>query len=359
MNKILLIGPLSPPINGVSVCNDKIIAKNDEDFQVKYINTADVNFSEKLGSFSLKKMLITTKKYLFIYKIISVNVVYITIGQTFFGVIKYLPFLLFSKLLGKKRVLHIHGNYLKTEFENLKGFKKSFFKFTIRLANSGIVLSKSLKGNLTPFLKEKNIHVLPNFVDEEIFNISIKDIENKNFSTLKILFLSNLMTEKGILDLLDSLKILEEKNVTYEAKIAGNIDATIKELVLRKIKSLKGADYMGVVKGNQKKEILLNSNVFVFPTYYKMEGQPISLLEAMGFGNIIITTNHAGIPDIVTQENGFFVKKKSAKDIAEKLITLSETLSDYQKISINNHKYIKEQFSEKKFLSSLKIILTN
>lgn len=359
MNKILLIGPLSPPINGVSACNDKIISKNDEDFQVKYINTADVNFSERLGVFSLKKMLITTKKYFFIYKVINVNVVYITIGQTFFGVIKYLPFLLFSKLLGKKRVLHIHGNYLKTEFENLKGFKKAFFKFTIKLANSGIVLSKSLKENLTPFLKEKNIHVLPNFVDDEIFNISVKDIENKNFSTLKILFLSNLMREKGILDLLDSLKILEENNVTYEAKIAGNIDVTIKELVLRKIKNLKGAVYLGVVKGNQKKEILLNSNVFVFPTYYKMEGQPISLLEAMGFGNIIITTNHAGIPDIVTEENGFFIKNKSVDDISERLITLSETLSDHQKISLNNHKYIKEQFSEKKFLSSLRIILTN
>jgi len=359
MNKILLIGPLSPPINGVSICNDKIIAIKDPAFHVKFINTADVNFSEKLGAFSFKKMLTIAKQYVFIYKVFGVNTIYITIGQTFFGVIKYFPFLLLSKVLGKKRVIHIHGNYLRTEFENLKGFKKAIFKFTLKLASSGIVLSTSLKNNLTPFLKEKNIHVLPNFVDEEIFNISEKDIESKNFKTLKILFLSNLMTEKGILDVFDSLKVLEEKSIKFEAKLAGNIDPEVKELVLNKIKNLNNVNYLGVVKGIQKKELLLNSNVFVFPTYYKMEGQPISLIEAMGFGNIILTTNHAGIPDIVTTANGFFVKKKSPQDISELLITLSNTLSEYKKMSLNNHKYVKEQFSEKKFLSSLKKILSN
>tara|TARA_R110001606_G_scaffold123860_1_gene257064 strand:+ start:2667 stop:3746 length:1080 start_codon:yes stop_codon:yes gene_type:complete len=359
MNKVLLIGPLSPPINGVSVCNDKIIAKKETSFQVKYINTADALFSEKLGSFSIKKVAKTIKQYVFIYKIIPVNIIYITIGQTFFGVIKYLPFLLFSKILGKKRVIHIHGNYLKTEFDRLKGFKRTLFKFTIKIANSGIVLSESLKDNLTPFLKEKHIYVLPNFVDEEIFNINYEDIKNKDFNTLKILFLSNLMTEKGILDLLDSLRDLEKHKIIYEAKIAGNIDLDIKELVLSKIKNLKNVHYLGVVRGNQKKEILLSANVFVFPTYYKMEGQPISLLEAMGFGNIILTTDHAGISDIVTKTNGYFVKKKSPKDISNKLITLSETLSEHKKMSIDNHKYVKEQFSEKKFLSSLKKILIN
>jgi glycosyltransferase involved in cell wall biosynthesis len=357
MNKILLIGPLSPPINGVSICNDKIIAIKEAAFQVKYINTADANFSEKLGVFSLKKMITVIKKYFFLYKIFSVKTVYITIGQTFFGVIKYFPFLFLSKILGKKSVIHIHGNYLQTEFENLRGIKKEIFKFTIKLATKGIVLSNSLKKNLTPFLEENNIYVLPNFVEDEIFNIGEKDIEKKYFKRLKILFLSNLMTEKGILDLLDSLKTLEDNTIEFEAKIAGNIDKNIKELVFSKINKLNNVVYVGVVKGKHKKELLLNANVFVFPTYYKMEGQPISLLEAMGFGNIILTTNHAGISDIVTKENGFFVKKKSPKNISDTLIELSNSLSEHKKMSLNNHKYVKEQFSEKKFLSSLKKIL--
>ncbi len=359
MNKILLIGPLSPPINGVSICNDKITSLKEIGFQVAHINTANVNFSEQLGVFSIKKTMVILKQYVYLYKIFGGNTIYITPGQTFFGVLKYLPFLLLSKILNKKIVLHIHGNYLKSEYENLQGLQKKIFKFTIKLASSGIVLSPSLKNNLTPFLKENDIYIVPNFVDEEIFNIQEKEIENKGFKTLKILFLSNLMTEKGILDLLDSLEILENKKVIYEAILAGNIDPEIKEVVLNKINSLNNTTYLGVVRGKQKKEILLNANVFVFPTYYKMEGQPISLLEAMGFGNIILTTNHAGISDIITKANGFFVKKKSPKDIADHLTMLSTTLSQYKNMSLNNHKYVKTQFSEKKFLSSLKKILAN
>ena len=44
-----------------------------------------------------------------------------------------------------------------------------------------------------------------------------------------------------------------------------------------------------------------------------MEGQPISILEAMGFGNVIITTKHAGIPDICSDKNAVFVEKKDVQ----------------------------------------------
>jgi hypothetical protein len=41
-----------------------------------------------------------------------------------------------------------------------------------------------------------------------------------------------------------------------------------------------------------------------------MEGQPISILEAMGLGNVIVTTKHAGIPDVCGNKNAVFVDKK-------------------------------------------------
>ncbi len=50
---------------------------------------------------------------------------------------------------------------------------------------------------------------------------------------------------------------------------------------------------------------------FALPTRYPNEGQPISILEAMGNGMFIITTDHAGIPDItVGTENGIVLKNQ-------------------------------------------------
>ena len=58
---------------------------------------------------------------------------------------------------------------------------------------------------------------------------------------------------------------------------------------------LEHTDYIGIVNGKAKKNLLEWGNVFVLPTFYKMEGQPISILEAMATKNLVVTTNHAGI----------------------------------------------------------------
>jgi glycosyltransferase involved in cell wall biosynthesis len=47
------------------------------------------------------------------------------------------------------------------------------------------------------------------------------------------------------------------------------------------------------------------------PTYYSTEAQPLSILEALSYGKIVITTNHRGIPDMVINEyNGLIVESK-------------------------------------------------
>lgn len=357
--KILLIGPFSPPITGVSICNDKIYNTFRNKTTIKKINTSNHHFSEELGSFSFKKLFTSAKHCFQLYKIFNVDIVYITIGQTFFGVIKYLPFLLISRILRKKNIIHVHGNFLSKQYAGLKGLKKKLFKYTLKLSHEGIVLSNSLKDNLRPFLSENKIHVIYNFVDNSLLELNADLLENKFNNEIRILYLSNLMTEKGIFDLLSALEILEDKKIKYKASIAGNIDLTIKEKILSKIDSLEFTDYLGVVKGERKKEVLISSNVFVFPTYYKMEGQPISLLEAMATANIVLTTNHAGIKDIFSEKNGFFIEKKSPESIVEKLILLQNNKSNSSKFAIYNHNYIKQNFTEQFFLSSLLNIFNN
>ena len=75
--------------------------------------------------------------------------------------------------------------------------------------------------------------------------------------------------------------------------------------------------YHGIVKGKKKKELLLNNYIFCLPTYYPLEGHPISILEAMANGCVIFTTDHGGIRDIVNEEYGVFVEKHNPESIAE------------------------------------------
>jgi len=355
---ILLIGPFPDPISGVSLANETVknILNYNKKFKVNYINTSYPDFDEEVGKFSLKKLLFFLKINSKALKVFKAKIVYITPGQTFYGVLKYSLFILLAWLFRKELIIHVHGNYLREEYELLKGIKRSSFRFILSKFSKGIVLSNSLKKNLTPFLEEKEIYTLPNFAENYLYN-DLKPIDIKG---LKILYLSNLMKEKGIISLLMALKNLEENNIEFKAKIAGNIDQKNKEEIFELISNVKSVEYIGVVKGKEKKDLLNWSNIFVLPTYYKMEGQPISILEAMATNNVIITTKHAGIPDVINEGiNGFFVDKNSHVSIEEKILFLNEKKSYIKEISENNRQDFLNNYTIEKFSDQLIRIILN
>ena len=348
MNKILIIGPFPEPISGVSLANKvvKEVLENSNDFQILEINTSYPIFEDAIGRFSFKKLIFFLKINFKFTMIFNSDIVYITPGQTFFGILKYSFFILLSSVLGKELIIHVHGNYLGTQYNKLQGIKKKTFHFLISKFTKGIVLSKSLMTNLTPFISHKRIHILNNFAEDYLIDHSQQHQPDK----LHICYLSNLMEEKGIFYLLEALQGLEKRNIPYIAKIAGNIDEEIKGEILKKINNLKNTTYLGLVYKGDKKELLNWSTIFVLPTFYKMEGQPISIIEALATGNVIITTNHAGIPDIISHKiNGYIVPQKDGLGILNILLYLHENKNQILNISNYNKTYFVNNFTLKKF----------
>ena len=151
------------------------------------------------------------------------------------------------------------------------------------------------------------------------------------------------------------MKLLKEKGIVFQAKIAGSIEPSIKAEVKTMLEPLEGlAFYLGPAFDKDKTKLLSEANVFVFPSYYPMEGQPISVIEAMAFGNIILTTDHAGIKDIfVPGKNGFFIPKKDPKGLAEKLIETGNDLRGLTPMMRENHRMAGERFREKRFVDQI------
>ena len=344
MKKVLIIGPFPDPISGVSIANKvvKELLSADSDFLVETINTSYPSFDEQIGKFSIKKFLFYLSLNLSFFKIFKNNIVYITPGQTFFGVLKYSLFISITSLLKKELIIHVHGNYLGKEYQSLKGFKRVLFYFLVSRFTKGIVLSNSLKHNLTPFLEDKNIFSLPNFAQDYLYKEDKKFVKDE----LRIFYLSNLMKEKGIFCLLNALKNLEKNNIIYKAKIAGNIDQKYSKEILNLFTELKNTEYIGIVNGDDKKNLLEWGNVFVLPTFYKMEGQPISILEAMATTNLVVTTNHAGISDVFQDKiNGYFVEKNNENSIQKILSYLAANKSELKKIAEYNKTFFLNNFT--------------
>ena len=349
---ILLIGPFPGPLSGVSIANQVVreVLSDDSQFEVDLINTSYSRFDEEIGKFSFKKIFFYLAFYLNIFKIFKHKIIYITPGQTFYGILKYGFFIILGSIFRKELILHVHGNHLGEEYKSLNGIKKYIFYCLVSKFSKGIVLSDSLKHNLTPFIDQGSVFCLPNFAQDYLYE------EDKNLvnDELRIFYLSNLMKEKGIICLLKALKNLEKYNITYKAKIAGNIDEKFSKEILQLLNELENTKYVGVVNGEAKKNLLKWGNIFVLPTFYKMEGQPISIIEAMATKNVVVTTNHAGILDIFKDKvNGYLVKKNSIKSIQDILTYIATNKSEIEKIATYNKEFFLENFTVNTFKKNL------
>ena len=153
--KVLIIGPFPQPVTGNSLANQVVfenLALRKENITVDNVNTSFSSFKEDLGELSVEKVWHYIKQYIGIFKVFNSDKLYYTTGQTFYGVIKYLPYLVIAKIIRTEITVHVHGDYLHKEFNSLSGIKRYLFKRVFQLCDKGIVLSKSLKRNLLPFL---------------------------------------------------------------------------------------------------------------------------------------------------------------------------------------------------------------
>lgn len=108
--------------------------------------------------------------------------------------------------------------------------------------------------------------------------------------------------------------------------------------------------YYGIVNGTEKKQLLKKSDIFMLLTTYQKEGQPISILEAMGNGMAIVTTNHAGIPDIVENNRNGVVINKNEIDIENNYKKLEKI--DFKEVIENNYEDV-QKYNKDNYLQNM------
>lgn len=357
--KICFIAQFPPPLHGLS----------------KAVNTlynSKLNSSiDSHGEFEFEKVDITNNKDFIrnlgkIYKS-KADLFYFTISQTKGGNLRDLVIFKLLELQHKKCLIHLHGGYYRQLVDNdMPAWqRKANYKAIGRIVGA-IVLSDSLKKIFEGMLDDNKIFIVENCVDDQ-YLLTDQEIEAKlkkleHLEILHILWLSNFIRSKGYRFVLEMAKI-ERERVDNGAKrrfyfdFAGRFfEESEKEYFENYIKENKLDEYItyhGIVSGEKKKELLKKCYLFALPTRYPNEGQPISILEAMGNGMFIITTNHAGIPDIVKDGvNGVVMDKTvDAKEILNCLHLKNN--SALKNVLYGNRKICKQNFVEHIYIKKM------
>lgn len=252
-------------------------------------------------------------------------------------------------------VYHLQGRGIKVKYEGSKIYKK-MFKFVYSNENV-IVLSDKLKYDVD-YLPVKKIFVIPNAAD--LFNQSnLKNVITKNEDSVQLLYLSNLIREKGIIEFIEASIILIEKNYMIESLIVGKeYDVTSDEIS----KLIAGFEnkihYIGPKFNSEKLHIFDESDIFVFPTYYKTEALSLVILEAMQAGLPIVTTNEAALTDVIKDGiNGFITKKRDALDLSKKIEKLIKNPNLRKQMGQLNKKEFLDKYTIDKFEENVVSVL--
>ena len=222
------------------------------------------------------------------------------------------------KMFGKRVVVTVHGiDWQREKWQS--GFGSKFIrqgeKNAVKYADEIIVLSKGVQN----YFKEaygRETHFIPNGVNRP--QIREANLITEKFGLKKdfyILFLGRLVPEKGIRYLVEAFK-----NVKTDKKlvIAGGSSDT--DSFMEELKELsKGDDrilFTGFVQGAMLDELYSNAYIYTLPS--DLEGMPLSLLEAMSYGNCCLVSDIPECAEVV-EDKALIFKKSDVKDLQEKL----------------------------------------
>ena len=94
--------------------------------------------------------------------------------------------------------------------------------------------------------------------------------------------------------------------------------------------------------------------MFVLPTSYQNEGQPVSIIEALASGTAVVSTNFRSIPDLVTNGVEGVLMEIPTKDLLfEALKSLSTNRDLLGRMKVNAYKRYEREFQQKKHLENL------
>lgn len=221
MKKILFFIKTPPPITGATLMNQRVLNSIvlRDNFNISSICISYSKTISDLGSINFSKLIIFFKIFLRLFNELFFhrpNLVYFQISPTGFVFIRELFFVSVIKLFKIKIVYHLHGKGIQAEVQSK--IKKVLYKFVFN--NTEFICISNLLKNDIDGVFSGNIHIVNNGVPDiprEFLELS-KSTKN---SVPKILFLSNLLHSKGIIDFLDSLKIISKKKLVFSAIIIG------------------------------------------------------------------------------------------------------------------------------------------
>lgn len=213
------------------------------------------------------------------------------------------------KLFGKRAVVTVHGlDWQRQKWGNGPGAKyiRAGERMAVRFADEIIVLSRNVQRY---FLETygRATRYIPNGISRPECRdpglIGQYGLEKDGY----LLFLGRLVPEKGVHLLLEAFSRLKTPKKLVIAGGSSDTDAYAAQLAAM---AGRNVIFTGSVRGRLLEELYSNAYLYVLPS--NLEGMPLSLLEAMSYGNCCVVSDIPECTEVVQDKGVTFPKGDAA-----------------------------------------------
>jgi glycosyltransferase involved in cell wall biosynthesis len=325
-HRVLVVAPLPPPVTGQALAVKAVVDDLVTDCTVDVVDTMKGHYRHGFTSLThglrMLEAATTVRR-----QVGGSDAVYMSPSQTVVGNVKDLLFLAAMGRHRRTATLHLHGGGIHHTVFGRSRLLDGLNRRLLGGVKAVIVSGDSLRDVYGDFVPPERIHTVANFAADDLY-VEPDEIRRRfdERGPLHVVFLGVLFASKGVPELLAAVEKLDRSgegaavHVTVAGpEVEGEVDIdSWRDRVPR-------VSFVGEVDADERRRLLQSSHVLCLPTSYPYEGQPLVILEAYAAGCAVVTTDHAGIPDVFTPgQNGIGIPAGDSEAVAGALLALAK-----------------------------------
>lgn len=323
--RLLIVGPLPPPIGGVETFTQAILESPAlAEFDVAHCDTTKQRPKSTQGRFDAGNAAWALIHFSRLARALArhePDVVYIPISGTWSGFLRDVALGWLARRTRARVIGHQHAGDIPQVLAR-RGIDARIVNGGFAQFHRLLVLGERWRALFVEHGLRMPIDICPSTFRREVFERGRASVRTPSADTVRILFLGQVGRRKGVLDLLDATARVLASGRDVRVTIAGpDQQPGEREAAIRRANELSLgalAAFPGAVQGEALYTLFANHDLFVLPSYN--EGIPAVLYEAGAFALPVVTTPVGAISDLIRHErNGLLV---APGDVA----TLTDTI---------------------------------
>jgi len=359
IQKVLVVGQIPPPFHGQAISIQLMLEGNYRKLRLHHVRMAFSHNISEVGKFKFKKLfhLFTVISSIIYtrFRHRTTTMYYVPAGPDKIPMYRDLVILLSTRWLFKKTVFQFRAAGISEIYPKLSSLTRYFFEKAYFKTDLAISLSEFNPPDGKVLQAKKNI-VVYNGLEDVYPRFSFK--KKSDHTEPRLLYVGAIRKSKGIMVLVETCDLLKKRGFKFKLKIMGKFKSEcFKKKIENYIHDKQLENYIvfiGELTGDMKWNEYYETDIFVFPSFFKSEATSRVVIEAMSFEIPVVATKWRGIQAQIEEgKSGLLVPIKDSGMLADKISILLNNPQLRQCMGSRGREIFLEKFTIARFWQNM------